>query len=281
MDALSHCIESFTTWKANVISDTLAVKGTELIGGSLRTAYGQGSKNIESRYNMCVGSMLGINAFLVAGRGLGLAHVMSYPIREVGHVTHGEAVSLALPHVMEYNLPVNLAKFAGIAELMGEELQGLGLRERAHLAVEAVKKLSVDVGMPQKLRDVGLKKEDITSYVDNVFDLHFPLVEANGRNASSQDVTKIFEAAIEYGENGIRVNCIAPGFHTGTNIGKEWHAIWPKEELAAYDEIIAKTAPLGRKGEANELAGLAIYLASDASGYVTGQVFIHDGGLTI
>lgn len=88
-------------------------------------------------------------------------------------------------------------------------------------------------------------------------------------------------AAIEYGGSGIRVNCIAPGFHCGTNLGREWHDNWPKEELAAYDDIITKTAPLGRKGEAAELAGLVVYLASDASSYVTGQVFIHDGGLTI
>ena len=195
MDALSHCIESYTTWRANVISDMMATKGIELISGSLRTACGQGDKNVESRYGMCVGSMLGINAFLASGRGLGLAHAMSYPIQEVGHVTHGEAVSLALPYVMEYNLPVNLAKFAHIAELMGEEVKGLGLRDRAHLAVEAVKKLSIDVGVVQKLRDVGLKKEEITSYVDNVFDLHFPLVETNGRTASRQDAARIFEAA--------------------------------------------------------------------------------------
>jgi NAD(P)-dependent dehydrogenase (short-subunit alcohol dehydrogenase family) len=88
-------------------------------------------------------------------------------------------------------------------------------------------------------------------------------------------------AAIEYAEKGIRVNCIAPGFHRGTNLGKEWHDNWPKAELAAYDDTILKTTPLGRKGEANELAGLVVYLASDASSYVTGQVFIHDGGLTI
>jgi NAD(P)-dependent dehydrogenase (short-subunit alcohol dehydrogenase family) len=86
--------------------------------------------------------------------------------------------------------------------------------------------------------------------------------------------------ALEYGECGIRVNCIAPGFHRGTNLGKEWHDNWPQTELAAYDEIIASTTPLGRKGEAHELAGLVIYLTSDASSYVTGQVFIHDGGLT-
>jgi alcohol dehydrogenase class IV len=173
----------------------LATKGIEMISGSLRTAYGQGDKNVESRYDMSVGSMLGINAFLASGRGLGLAHAMSYPIQEVGHVTHGEAVSLALPYVMEYNLPVSLTKFAHIAELMGEEVKGLGLTDSAHLAVDAVKKLSVDVGMAQKLRDVGLKKEEITSYVNNVFDLHFPLVETNGRTASREDVAKIFEAA--------------------------------------------------------------------------------------
>lgn len=89
------------------------------------------------------------------------------------------------------------------------------------------------------------------------------------------------QAAMEYVRNGIRVNCIAPGFQRGTNIGSEWRAKLSDEKLKQSEERIASSIPMGRRGEPSELKGLAVYLASGASSYVTGQVFVIDGGRTV
>ena len=89
------------------------------------------------------------------------------------------------------------------------------------------------------------------------------------------------ETAIEYARDGIRVNCIAPGFHGGTRLGRWIQATGEEERRKRYEETIAKTTPMGRRGNPTELKGLIIYLASDASSFVTGQVFISDGGISI
>ncbi len=192
MDALIHGIEAYTTWKANVISDMFAEQTIKLVAGNLRAAYGKGSTNIEARCNMAVAAALG---FCFIFSGLGLAHAMAYPLQLKSQISHGVSCSILLPSVMEYNLPVNLQKYARIAELMGEEIEGLSLRDKAIKATEAVRKLSMDVAMPQRMRDVGVKKEDIPGFVDNVLTFQPHVVDANPRDASKEAITTVFEAA--------------------------------------------------------------------------------------
>lgn len=87
------------------------------------------------------------------------------------------------------------------------------------------------------------------------------------------------QAAVEYASRGIRCNVIAPGWHLGTNLGRD--AL--PDDPARLEEIVAtlrRSTPMGRTGDPEELAGLVLYLASDASSFVTGQVVAHDGGWT-
>ena len=89
------------------------------------------------------------------------------------------------------------------------------------------------------------------------------------------------ETALEYARDGIRVNCIAPGWHRGTGLGSAMQATGGEERLKRYEETLDRTTPMGRMGDPTELKGLVVYLASDASSFVTGQVFISDGGISI
>lgn len=89
------------------------------------------------------------------------------------------------------------------------------------------------------------------------------------------------EAAGEYGQYGIRVNCIAPGFHHGTRLGgrdiqQPIHGKPPETS----PEIMERT-PLRRTASPEELKGLMLYLASDSSSFMTGQIIAHDGGLSV
>ena len=88
------------------------------------------------------------------------------------------------------------------------------------------------------------------------------------------------QLAIEYADAGVRVNAIAPGWHMGTGLGRERRAAGTAEEDARFVDFIRGSAPIGRAGTGEEVAALLLYLASDASRYVTGQVIAHDGGLT-
>ncbi len=87
------------------------------------------------------------------------------------------------------------------------------------------------------------------------------------------------EAAVEYARDGVRVNCIAPGFHGGTKLSTWIRADGQEERRVKFEETITRITPMGRRGNPSELKGLVVYLASDASSFVTGQVFISDGGI--
>jgi NAD(P)-dependent dehydrogenase (short-subunit alcohol dehydrogenase family) len=87
------------------------------------------------------------------------------------------------------------------------------------------------------------------------------------------------QAALEYANHNIRVNAIAPGWFGGTNLSRERTKGKSKSDLTLEKER-NKFVPLGRIGKMDELRGLILYLASDASSYVTGQVFVVDGGVT-
>ena len=192
MDALIHGIEAYTTCKSNLVSDMFAEQTIKLVAGSLRAAHGKGTKNIEARYNMAVAAALG---FCFIFSGLGLAHAMAYPLQLKSQISHGTSCSILIPFVMEYNMPVDLHRYARIAEFMGEETEGLSLRDKAIKSIDAVRKLSIDVEMPQRMREVGVKKEDIPDFVDNVLTFQPHVVEANPRDASKEAIAKIFEAA--------------------------------------------------------------------------------------
>jgi NAD(P)-dependent dehydrogenase (short-subunit alcohol dehydrogenase family) len=86
------------------------------------------------------------------------------------------------------------------------------------------------------------------------------------------------QVAAEYAKEQIRVNAIAPGWHGGTALGAERRAISSEAEVARFEEAIHRRIPMGHRGVPDDLVGLAVYLASDASRYLTGQVIAHDGG---
>jgi NAD(P)-dependent dehydrogenase (short-subunit alcohol dehydrogenase family) len=86
------------------------------------------------------------------------------------------------------------------------------------------------------------------------------------------------QVAAEYAKEKIRVNAIAPGWHGGTALGAARRATATPEELAQFEQAIHDRIPMKHRGKPDDLIGLVLYLASDASHYLTGQVIAHDGG---
>ena len=80
--------------------------------------------------------------------------------------------------------------------------------------------------------------------------------------------------AMEWGKRNVRVNCIAPGL-VKTDFAK---ALWDNPEILSHYE---KQTPLGRIGEPDDIGGIAVFLASRAGAFVTGQTIVADGGVTI
>jgi NAD(P)-dependent dehydrogenase (short-subunit alcohol dehydrogenase family) len=106
-----------------------------------------------------------------------------------------------------------------------------------------------------------------------------PAVSVNYSASKAAVIGLTRQAAAEYGRDGIRFNAIAPGWHLGTQLARE--AAPPSEQaIQAFVAALNEATPMGRTGDPEELAGLLLYLASDASSFVTGQVIAHDGGWT-
>lgn len=193
VDALTHAIEAYTGIRANLYSDMISERAISLIGGNLRQAYATGSEDVEARYNMSFASMIACNPVLAAGAHLG--HGMAHALQSMMHnLTHGQSCSLMLCAVMDFNKIAKVEKISKIADLMGENVEGLTLRERADLGIEAVRQLTIDISMPQRLRDIGMKKEDIKKVVDILFEYQVSLVNQNPRQCSRDDAAGIYES---------------------------------------------------------------------------------------
>lgn len=108
----------------------------------------------------------------------------------------------------------------------------------------------------------------------------FPAISAsyNSAKAALDGLTR--QIAAEYAANNIRCNAIAPGWHQGTNLGVSRRAASSTETVRAFDQAVVSGIPMKRKGSPEDLRGLIVLLASDASAYITGQVFVQDGGWT-
>ena len=75
-------------------------------------------------------------------------------------------------------------------------------------------------------------------------------------------------------------NAIAPGWHGGTRLGEVNRRSMNNETIAKFEDAVLNGTPMARRGVPDELAGLLLYLASDASSFMTGQVIANDGGWT-
>ena len=158
LDALTHAIEGLITKGAWEMSDMFELKAIEMIARHLETAVNE-PENAEARNGMAVAQYIAGMAF--SNVGLGVVHGMAHPLGAIFDIPHGVANALLLPTVMEYNMPAALDKYVQIAKAMDVYSSEMTKEEAAQAAVDAVKALSVRVGIPQHLSDLGIKAEDL------------------------------------------------------------------------------------------------------------------------
>ena len=156
MDALTHAIEAYVSTANSAYSDPLAIHAIEMIQANLVDSY---NGNMEARDRMHDAQCLAGMAF--SNVGLGVVHGMAHPLGAIFDIPHGVANALLLPVIMEFNAPAALSKYVDIAKAMNVYKDGMSREEAAKAAVEAVKALSVKVGIPQHLSELGIKEEDL------------------------------------------------------------------------------------------------------------------------
>ena len=163
MDALTHAIEGYITQGAWEMSDMFEIEAVRMIARHLPVAVEHPS-DATAREGMALAQYIAGMAF--SNVGLGLVHGMAHPMGSLFDIPHGVANALLLPTIMEFNLPYCIDKYPRIAEAMGVDTAGMSKEEAAKAAVEAVKALSVKVGIPQHLSEIGIKESDIPALAE-------------------------------------------------------------------------------------------------------------------
>ncbi|NLC39123.1 MAG: iron-containing alcohol dehydrogenase [Clostridia bacterium] len=190
IDALAHAIEGFVSKASQPPSDALAIKAIQIIGANLRNAVFHGD-DVVARNQMSLGSLI---AGIVMNNGfLGIAHSIGAALSGHTHISHGMAISLLLPHVMEYNAVSRLEKYKEIAVALGEKLENMNLREGALAASKSVFNLVGDIGLPQHLSELGVKKEDLPLIAKNA--LTHGQLKMNPRKPTEADLVSILNKA--------------------------------------------------------------------------------------
>ena len=162
MDALTHAIEGYTTLASWELADTLNLKAIEIISRSLRKAVENDPKG---REDMALGQYMTGMAF--SNVGLGVVHGMAHPLSAFYNTPHGVANAVLLPYVMEFNAPYTGEKFREIARAMGvKDVDKMSQEEYRRAAIDAVKQLKKDVNIPETLKDINVKEEDLEALSD-------------------------------------------------------------------------------------------------------------------
>lgn len=190
MDALTHAVEAYVSTAATPITDACALKAVTLISENLRTAVNEGS-NMEARTNMAYAQFLAGMAFNNAS--LGYVHAMAHQLGGFYNLPHGVCNAVLLPHVEEFNSTTSAARLKDVAASMGVDVAGMSDEDGAKAAIEAIKTLSRDIGIPAGLTELGMKDEDVRILSENALKDACGLT--NPRPASLEEIEAIFRAA--------------------------------------------------------------------------------------
>ena len=187
MDALTHAIEGYITKGAWELSDMFHLKAIEIIARSLRGAV---ANTKEGRLDMALGQYVAGMGF--SNVGLGIVHSMAHPLGALYDTPHGVANAIILPTVMEYNAPATGEKYREIARAMGVKgVDSMSQEEYRKAAIDAVKQLSADVGIPADLKDI-VKTEDIPFLAQSAFD--DACRPGNPRDTSVEEITELYKS---------------------------------------------------------------------------------------
>jgi len=160
MDVLTHAIESYVSIAATPLTDVQAKNALSLVSTYLRPSVAS-KTNEEAKEAMAMASLQAGLAF--SNAILGAAHAISHAVGGRFPLPHGEINAILLPYVMDFNFISAPKRFTEIAELMGIDTRGMTQREAGNAAIKFVKELSIDIGIPKQLREVGMTEEIIDS----------------------------------------------------------------------------------------------------------------------
>ncbi|MBR5775317.1 MAG: lactaldehyde reductase [Bacteroidaceae bacterium] len=191
MDALTHAIEGYITKGAWIMSDMYELQAIKMIAENLPIAVEEPTNPV-GREGMALAQYIAAQAF--SNVGLGLVHGMAHPMGSLHDIPHGVANALLLPTIMEFNMPTRIEKYGVIAQHMGVDTAGMTPEEAAQAAVDAVRALSVRVGIPQHLSEIGITEADIPALAAQaITDVCTP---GNPRDVTEAEIIELYKKVL-------------------------------------------------------------------------------------
>lgn len=207
IDALTHAIEAYTavdnedfplpadersTYQGrHPFGDMLAEKAITLIGQHLVTAVKE-PNNMAAREGMALAATLAGMAF--SNVGVAIVHALEYPVGGAVHCSHGAGNGLLLPYCMRFNLPYKTAQFAKIAALLGVKTSRIDEATAAERAVAAVEKIRKLIGIPNRLRDIGVTEDMLPGFAEKAFNIK-RVLRVNPKYPTLGELESILRAA--------------------------------------------------------------------------------------
>lgn len=193
MDAMVHAIEAYTSAHLkNPLSDMLAREALRLLAGNLLIAC-ETPDDVAARSAMLLGAHLAGVAF--ANAPVAGVHALAYPLGGRFHVPHGLSNVLMLPHVLGFNMTAAMSLYAELGPIVDPALEGLGQQAQAAGLVEALRRMSVQAGMPQHLREVGVAAPDLDILAADAMQQE-RLLRNNPRPIGLDDARQLYQAAL-------------------------------------------------------------------------------------
>jgi alcohol dehydrogenase class IV len=192
IDAMVHAVEAYTSARLkNPLSDALAVAALKLLAANIRRAC-EAPRDLEARAAMLLGSHLAGVAF--ANAPVAAVHALAYPLGGHFHVPHGLSNALMLPGVLRHNLGAAAELYAELADHVapGHGREGAA---RADAAIAALQALAADLGLPTRLRDVGVREEHLDLLADEAMKQERLLVN-NPAPVSRDEARRLYEEAL-------------------------------------------------------------------------------------
>ena len=192
MDALTHAIEAYVSTNSNPLTDAAATMAIQMITHYLPKAVANGNY-MKARDKMAYAQYLAGIAFNNAS--LGYVHAMAHQLGGFYNLPHGVCNAILLPYVEEFNLIGNLNRFRDLAEAMGEKIDGLSTGDAAAKAIQAIRTISRQVGIPSDLKQLGVKPEDFEIMAENA--MKDVCCLTNPRKATKEQIIEIYRRAYE------------------------------------------------------------------------------------
>ena len=189
MDALTHAMEGYITKAGWLIPDMFHINAMSLIYKNLEKAANE--KDEEAVEKMGYAQYIAGMGF--SNVGLGIVHSMAHSLGAYFDTPHGVANALLLPHVLKFNGVVCPDLYRNMGASFGLDMSNTTDEEAVDKVVEAVRELSIKLGIPQTLREIGVPEEMIPTLAKQA--INDACTPGNPRSVTVEDIIDIYNAA--------------------------------------------------------------------------------------